>query len=66
MLGGYVGEFLWVNLSDGTLREEIPDDALWRDFVGGYGVGARPLYQWLPPGITPLGPRTFWDSSPDR
>lgn len=55
MLGGYAGKFLWVNLDDGTLREEIPADALLRDFVGGYGVGARILYDKIPAHADPLG-----------
>lgn len=56
MLGGYMGRFSWANLTDGTMREEIPDEALLRDFVGGYGVGARLLYDRTQPGTDPLGP----------
>ncbi len=56
MTGGYMDRFLWVNLSDGTMQEEVPDEALWRDFVGGYGVGARLLYTRMRPGVEPLGP----------
>ena len=59
MLGGYVGKFLWVNLNDGALREETPDDALLRDFIGGYGVGARLLYNMIPPHADPLGPENI-------
>ena len=56
MLSGYVGRFLWVNLTNGTMREEVPDRALLRDFVGGYGVGARLLYDRMRSGTDPLGP----------
>jgi len=56
MLGGYMGRFLWVDLANGSLREEVPDDALLRDFVGGYGVAARLLFQRMAPGVDPLGP----------
>ena len=51
-----MGKFLWVNLTDGTMREEVPDEALLRGFVGGYGVGARLLYDRMQPGTDPLGP----------
>jgi len=30
MLGGYMGRFLWVDLADGSMREEVPDEALLR------------------------------------
>ena len=56
MLGGYAGKFLWVNLSDGTMEEEIPSDDLLRDFVGGYGVGAKILFDRQKPKVDPLGP----------
>jgi len=56
MLGGYMGKFLWVNLAEGAWREEAPAEALLRAFVGGYGIGARLLYDHLPRGIDPLGP----------
>ena len=59
MIAGYAGKFLWVNLSDGTLIEEIPADSLLRDFIGGYGIGARVLYDKLAPGIEPLGPENI-------
>lgn len=56
MLGGYMNQFLWVDLSAGTMRSEVPDASLLRDFIGGYGVGARLLYSHIKPGSDPLGP----------
>lgn len=56
MLGGYMGKMLWVDLTSGKMHEEVPDDALLRDFVGGYGLGARLLYSRMKPGTDPLGP----------
>jgi aldehyde:ferredoxin oxidoreductase len=56
MPGGYLGRFLHVDLDNGTLREETPDDAMLRQFIGGYGVGARVLYDLLEPHTDPLGP----------
>jgi len=51
-----MSRFLWVNLTDGTMREEAPEEPLLRDFVGGYGVGARLLYDRMQPATDPLGP----------
>jgi aldehyde:ferredoxin oxidoreductase len=56
MLGGYMGRFLWVDLDEGTMHDEVPDEHLLRDFIGGYGVGARLLYDRMVPSADPLGP----------
>ncbi len=58
-MNGYAGKFLWVNLTEASLREEIPSEGLLRDFIGGYGVGARMLYDRMPPGVDPLGPENI-------
>jgi aldehyde:ferredoxin oxidoreductase len=54
-LGGYVGRFLRVDLSQGTLTDERPDEGLLRAFIGGYGLGARMLYERMPANADPLG-----------
>jgi len=54
--GGYIGKFLNVDLSDGRISEEIPDDRLYADFIGGYGIGARIVYSRQEAKIDPLGP----------
>lgn len=56
MPNGYMGKFLFVNLSTGKIEEETPDDSLYRDFIGGYGIGARVLYDRQKGGVDPLGP----------
>jgi aldehyde:ferredoxin oxidoreductase len=56
MAGGYMGKILFVNLSAGKIREEAPDESLYRDFIGGYGIGARILYSHQKGGVDPLGP----------
>jgi aldehyde:ferredoxin oxidoreductase len=60
MLGGYTGRFLWVDLQTGQLREEIPDERLLIDFIGGYGVAARLIYERQRPGIGPLDPESVF------
>jgi aldehyde:ferredoxin oxidoreductase len=56
MAGGYIGRILFVNLSTGEIREETPEEKLYRDFIGGYGIGARILYSRQKGGVDPLGP----------
>ncbi|WP_077212009.1 aldehyde ferredoxin oxidoreductase family protein [Bacillus dakarensis] len=56
MLGGYAGKMLFVNLSTGELRDEALTDELAEKFIGGYGIGAKVLYDMMPAGADPLGP----------
>ncbi len=56
MIYGYMGKLLFVNLSTGEIQIETPAESLYRDYVGGYGIGARILYSRLKPGVDPLGP----------
>jgi aldehyde:ferredoxin oxidoreductase len=56
MPGGYIGKILLVDLSTGVITEEPLDQKMCRDFIGGYGIGARILYSRQKAGIDPLGP----------
>jgi len=56
MVGGYMGKILWINLSTGEIKVEIPDEHLLRNFIGGYGMGSRLLYSRQRSGVDPLGP----------
>ncbi len=56
MPDGYMGKLLFVDLTAGTIRQEPLGEELRRDFLGGYGLGARILYERMPPAADPLGP----------
>lgn len=56
---GYNGKMLSVDLSTGTITVERPDEALYRQYLGGYGIGARMLWDRVPPGADPLGPENM-------
>ena len=56
---GYNGKMLSVDLSTGTITVERPDDALYRQYLGGYGIGARMLWDRVPKGADPLGPENM-------
>jgi aldehyde:ferredoxin oxidoreductase len=56
MAGGYMGKILFVDLSTGGLKDEGLEEELCRDFIGGYGIGARILYSRQKAGVDPLGP----------
>jgi aldehyde:ferredoxin oxidoreductase len=59
MKGGYVGKLLFVDLTKGTLQEKPLSEELARNFIGGYGIGARLLYDMMKPGVDPLGPQNI-------
>jgi aldehyde:ferredoxin oxidoreductase len=54
--GGYTGRMLFVDLSTGSLRERELSEDLARNFLGGYGLGSRILYEMMPGGADPFGP----------
>ncbi|MGI6703729.1 MAG: aldehyde ferredoxin oxidoreductase family protein [Clostridia bacterium] len=56
MKGGYWGRVLRINLGDGRVWEEAPNEALYRQYIGGSGVGARFLYDLTGGDTDPLGP----------
>ena len=59
MLGGYMGKLLWVDLTAGKIKDETPDESLYRNYIGGYGIGSRLLYDRMKAGVDPLGPENI-------
>ena len=53
---GYMGKMLSVNLSNRKIHEEELTDELARNYIGGYGIGARIMMERMKPGVDPLGP----------
>jgi aldehyde:ferredoxin oxidoreductase len=56
MSRGAMGRILWVDLSTREMREESLRDEDVRKYYGGYGLGARILWDRQKPGVDPLGP----------
>ena len=56
MARGYMGKILNVDLSTGQMYDETLDESLCRDFLGGYGIGAKLLFDRMAPGVDALGP----------
>ncbi len=59
MLYGYMGKMLWVDLSTKELQEETLDETMARNFLGGYGLGAKILFDRQKVGVDPLGPQAI-------
>ncbi len=53
---GFMGKILWVDLTERRSWEEELQEQVYRDFLGGYGLGAKILYDRMRPGADPLGP----------
>jgi aldehyde:ferredoxin oxidoreductase len=56
MLNGYMGKMLWVDLTHNKITEEALDEKMCRDYLGGYGLGAKILFDRQKPGVDALGP----------
>ncbi len=54
-----MGKVLWVDLSNGTLKDEAFDENYARRFIGGYGFGARTLFSKMKAGADALGPENI-------
>jgi aldehyde:ferredoxin oxidoreductase len=56
VISGYMGKLLFGNLSSGKISEEELDEKMARQYLGGYGLGARIIYSRQQAGVDPLGP----------
>jgi aldehyde:ferredoxin oxidoreductase len=56
MKAGYTGKVLFVDLTAGLINEESLPDSIYRDFIGGEGLGARVLYERQRGDVDALGP----------
>jgi aldehyde:ferredoxin oxidoreductase len=59
MSKGYWGKILFVDLSSGKIHIEEPPQETYRQYLGGYGLGVRYLYERIPQGADPLGPENM-------
>jgi aldehyde:ferredoxin oxidoreductase len=60
MPNGYMGKILMADLSTGELRDEMLDEETGRKYIGGYGLGARFIYDRQKGGIDPIGPDSIF------
>ncbi len=57
---GYQGKILWVDLSNRRMEELEPGEATYRDYLGGYGLGARFVTERMPARTDPLGEKSVF------
>lgn len=56
MANAYFGKILWIDLSDNTVKDEELSDDLIQNYLGGYGLASKLIYEHMPPKTDPLGP----------
>ena len=56
MPNGYNGKILHVDLTEGTLTVEEPDEAFYRKYMGGSAMGMFYILRDMPKGADPIGP----------
>ncbi len=57
---GFMGKILMVDLSKKELKDEALDEGFCRQYIGGYGLGARFLFNRQKVGVDPLGPDSIF------
>lgn len=55
-MNGYTGTLLFVNLTTGEISTEPLNRAYAAAYLGGSGLAARYIYDWIDAGTDPLGP----------
>ncbi|MHA1752243.1 MAG: aldehyde ferredoxin oxidoreductase family protein [Candidatus Helarchaeota archaeon] len=53
---GYNGKILWIDLTNEEIKEEEPSEDIYRNYLGGYGLGVYYIYNRIKPKCDPLGP----------
>jgi aldehyde:ferredoxin oxidoreductase len=56
LVHGYNGRIARVNLQARSVKIENPDESIYKNYLGGRGLGAYYLFRELAPNIDPLGP----------
>ena len=54
--GGYAGQILYVNLTDGSIKKKSLERDFALHYIGGRGFSSKILWDELSPGIDPLSP----------
>ena len=55
-MNGYCGKMLFVDLTKGSHEVLALTEDMAKQYIGGYGIGAKILFERMKPGSDPLGP----------
>jgi aldehyde:ferredoxin oxidoreductase len=58
-MNGYCGKMLFIDLTSGEIETRQLTEEMAKQFIGGYGFGAKVLFDIMKPGADPLGPENI-------
>ncbi len=61
---GFFGKILWVNLTEESIVEELLPKEMYLQYLGGYGLAARLIYEHMPANRDPLSPESIFGFFP--
>ncbi len=56
-IGGYAGNILYVNLTDGSIRKHPLDEDVVKEWIGGAGINTKLAIDLIPPGTDAMSAR---------
>ena len=61
---GFYGKILWIDLNNNSFKEEQLSNEIYREFLGGYGLGCKLIYDNTKPMYDPLGSESIFGFFP--
>jgi aldehyde:ferredoxin oxidoreductase len=64
MPNGYMGKILWIDLSNQKFEDMQLTDEVYRNYMGGYGLATKVIYEQTPRNFDPLSPDSVFGFFP--
>jgi len=61
---GFFGKVLWIDLSEEKFKEEPIPEEIYRQYLGGYGLGVKLIYENMTAKVDPLNPESIFGFFP--
>jgi aldehyde:ferredoxin oxidoreductase len=61
---GFFKKVLWVDLTEESFQEVSTPESVYLDYLGGYGLAAKLIYENTSPGMDPLSPESIFGFFP--
>ena len=61
---GFFGKVLWINLTEESFEEHLIPEEIYRQYLGGYGLAIKLIYETMPAKINPLDPESIFGFFP--
>jgi len=64
MATGFFGKILWINLTEEKFKEESLSEEYYRQYLGGYGLAVKLIYDSMYAKVDPLSPESIFGFFP--